>query len=228
MSWSRTRSNVQGGVIAEDVRPGLPLAEKLGRIFTALAGEVAARLDVEVYGEITQHDVKVLELVGAEGVFEDVVDETVSYVNAPLFAQERGVEVRLTTSLRVARPPQRRHPCAGTLGSGEEGRRSPAPGRARKHLQKIVAIGEHDVDLALADHMVVLRYQDRPGVVGAVGKILGEGRTEHRGHAGLSRAAEGGEALVVLTVDETVPQTVLGEIADEIGASSARSVNLTD
>ncbi|NEE58566.1 phosphoglycerate dehydrogenase, partial [Streptomyces sp. SID8455] len=45
--------NVQGGVIAEDVRPGLPLAEKLGRIFTALAGEVAARLDVEVYGEIT-------------------------------------------------------------------------------------------------------------------------------------------------------------------------------
>ncbi|CAO0830392.1 Ketol-acid reductoisomerase (NADP(+)) [Streptomyces microflavus] len=53
------------------------------------------------------------------------------------------------------------------------------------------------------------------------------GRSEHRGHAGL-RAAEGGEALVVLTVDETVPQTVLTEIGDEIGASSARSVNLTD
>ena len=95
--------NVQGGVIAEDVRPGLPLAEKLGRIFTALAGEVAVRLDVEVYGEITQHDVKVLELSALKGVFEDVVDETVSYVNAPLFAQERGVEVRLTTSSRVAR-----------------------------------------------------------------------------------------------------------------------------
>ncbi len=90
-----------------------------------------------------------------------------------------------------------------------------------------MAIGEHDVDLALADHMVVLRYQDRPGVVGAVGKILGEAGLNIAGMQ-VSRAAEGGEALVVLTVDETVPQTVLGEIADEIGASSARSVNLTD
>jgi D-3-phosphoglycerate dehydrogenase len=83
--------NVQGGVIAEDVKPGLPLAEKLGRIFTALAGEVAVRLDVEVYGEITQHDVKVLELSALKGVFADVVEGSVSYVNAPLLAQERGL-----------------------------------------------------------------------------------------------------------------------------------------
>lgn len=111
--------NVQGGVIAEDVRPGLPLAEKLGRIFTALAGEVAARLDVEVYGEITQHDVKVLELSALKGVFEDVVDETVSYVNAPLFAQERGVEVRLTTS---SESPEHRNVVTvrGTLSDGQE------------------------------------------------------------------------------------------------------------
>ena len=67
--------NVQGGAIAEDVRPGLPLAEKLGRIFTALAGGVAARLDVEVRGEIAQHDVKVLELAALKGVFADVVEE---------------------------------------------------------------------------------------------------------------------------------------------------------
>jgi D-3-phosphoglycerate dehydrogenase len=67
--------NVQGGVIAEDVRPGLPLAEKLGRIFTGLAGGVAAQLDVEVRGEITQHDVKVLELAALKGVFTDVVEE---------------------------------------------------------------------------------------------------------------------------------------------------------
>ncbi len=61
--------NVQGGVIAEDVRPGIPLTEKLGRIFTALAGEVAQQLDVEVRGEITQYDVKVLELAALKGVF---------------------------------------------------------------------------------------------------------------------------------------------------------------
>ena len=89
--------NVQGGMIAEDVRPGIPLTEKLGQIFCALAGEIAQQLDVEVRGEITQNDVKVLELAALKGVFVDVVEETVSYVNAPLIAEERGLVVRLVT-----------------------------------------------------------------------------------------------------------------------------------
>ncbi|MFJ2650541.1 phosphoglycerate dehydrogenase [Streptomyces sp. NPDC087420] len=217
--------NVQGGVIAEDVRPGLPLAEKLGRIFTALAGEVAVRLDVEVYGEITQHDVKVLELSALKGVFEDVVAETVSYVNAPLFAQERGVEVRLTTS---SESPNHRNVVTvrGTLSGGEEVSVSGTLA-GPKHLQKIVAIGDYDIDVALADHMVVLRYEDRPGVVGTVGRILGEAGLNIAGMQ-VSRAEEGGEAVVVLTVDDNVPAAVLTEIAEEIGAASARTVNLTD
>ncbi|MER5731738.1 phosphoglycerate dehydrogenase [Streptomyces sp. NPDC002138] len=215
--------NVQGGVIAEDVRPGLPLAEKLGRIFTALAGEVAVRLDVEVYGEITQHDVKVLELSALKGVFEDVVDETVSYVNAPLFAQERGVEVRLTTS---SESPDHRNVVTvrGTLSDGSEVSVSGTLA-GPKHLQKIVGIGEYDVDLSLADHMVVLRYTDRPGVVGAVGRLLGEAGLNIAGMQ-VARAEEGGEALGVLTVDAEVPAEVLAAISEEIGAVSARSVNL--
>ncbi|MFJ7202564.1 phosphoglycerate dehydrogenase [Streptomyces sp. NPDC098789] len=215
--------NVQGGVIAEDVRPGLPLAEKLGRIFTALAGEVAVRLDVEVCGEITQHDVKVLELSALKGVFEDVVDETVSYVNAPLFAQERGVEVRLTTS---SESPDHRNVVTvrGTLSDGQEISVSGTLA-GPKHLQKIVGIGEYDVDLSLADHMVVLRYTDRPGVVGAVGRLLGEGGLNIAGMQ-VARAEEGGEALGVLTVDAEVPAEVLAAISEEIGAVSARFVNL--
>ncbi|MER6217725.1 phosphoglycerate dehydrogenase [Streptomyces sp. NPDC048387] len=215
--------NVQGGVIAEDVRPGLPLAEKLGRIFTALAGEVAVRLDVEVYGEITQHDVKVLELSALKGVFEDVVDETVSYVNAPLFAQERGVEVRLTTS---SESPDHRNVVTvrGTLADGQEVSVSGTLA-GPKHLQKIVGVGEYDVDLALADHMIVLRYTDRPGVVGKVGQLLGEAGLNIAGMQ-VARAEEGGEALVVLTVDAKVPADVLAAISAEIGAASARTVNL--
>ena len=74
--------NVQGGVIAEDVRPGIPLAEKLGRFFTALAGTLPSQLDVEVRGEIAQYDVKVLELAVLKGIFTDVVEKSVTYVNA--------------------------------------------------------------------------------------------------------------------------------------------------
>ncbi|SOD65460.1 D-3-phosphoglycerate dehydrogenase [Streptomyces zhaozhouensis] len=217
--------NVQGGVIAEDVRPGLPLAEKLGRIFTALAGEVAQRLDVEVRGEITQHDVKVLELSALKGVFEDVVAETVSYVNAPLFAQERGVEVRLTTS---SESPDHRNliTVRGTLTDGQVISVSGTLA-GPKHQQKIVGIGEHTVDLAVADHMAFLRYGDRPGVVGTLGRILGEAEINIAGMQ-VARAEEGGEALIVLTVDGTIPSGVLSEVAEEIGATSARGVDLND
>ncbi|MBI4941305.1 MAG: phosphoglycerate dehydrogenase, partial [Actinobacteria bacterium] len=89
--------NVSGGVIAEDVRPGIPLAEKLGRVFTAIAGSVPVQLDVEIRGEITANDVSVLRLAALKGLFRDVVESQVSYVNAPVIAAERGVEVRLLT-----------------------------------------------------------------------------------------------------------------------------------
>ncbi|MBC3844081.1 phosphoglycerate dehydrogenase [Streptacidiphilus sp. 4-A2] len=216
--------NVQGGVIAEDVRPGLPLAERLGRIFTALAGEVAVRLDVEVRGEVTQHDVKVLELSALKGVFEDVVAETVSYVNAPLFAQERGLEVRLTTT---SESPEYRNVIVvrGTLNDGREVSVSGTL-TGPKRIQKIVGVDTFDVDLALTEHMAFFRYDDRPGVVGTLGRLLGEAGINIAGMQ-VSRDDEAGDALVSLTVDSEIPQPLLGEISNEIGAKFARSVNLT-
>ena len=174
--------NVQGGVIAEDVKPGLPLAERLGRIFTALAGEVAVRLDVEVYGEITQHDVKVLELSALKGVFEDVVDETVSYVNAPLFAQERGVEVRLTTS---SESPNHRNVVTvrgtlvgrrGGLGLRHPGRpQAPPEGRRDRRVRRGPG-ARRPHDRAPLRGPSRHRRHRRPGPR--------RGRAQHRGHAG--------------------------------------------
>src|SRR5690348_13862523 len=71
--------NVSGGVIAEEVRPGIALVEKLGRIFTALAGAVPTQLTVDVKGEITEYDVSVWKLAALKGLFQDVVEESLSY-----------------------------------------------------------------------------------------------------------------------------------------------------
>jgi len=90
--------NVQGGPVDETIRPGLPLAEKLGAIFTALAGGIAASLELEVRGEIAALDVSVLQLAALKGVFGRIVEDPVTYVNAPLLAKERGIEVTLATS----------------------------------------------------------------------------------------------------------------------------------
>ncbi|MGV9856463.1 phosphoglycerate dehydrogenase [Streptomyces sp. NPDC003442] len=215
--------NVEGGVIAEDVRPCVPLAANLGRIFTALAGEVAVRLDVEVYGDITRHNVKVLELSALKGVFENVVDQAVSYVNAPLLAQERRIEVRHTTS---SKSPDHHHVVTvrGTLTSGEQVAVSGTLAGPR-NIQKIVSVGQHTIDLAVSDHLIFLRYKDRPGIVGTVGRVLGESGLNIAGMQ-VSRSVPGGETLAVLNVDSNVPADVLNEIAQETDATFARSVTL--
>ncbi len=195
--------NVQGGVIAEDVRPGLPLTEKLGRIFTALAGEVAQQLDVEVRGEITQYDVKVLELAALKGVFADVVEEQVSYVNAPLLAAERGVAVRLVTD---PESPDHRNliTLRGTLADGSQVSVSGTLiGIAQK--ERLVEIDGYDVDIEPTEHLAFFRYADRPGMVGTVGGILGKAEVNIAGMQ-VARDTKGGHALVALSVDSADPR----------------------
>ncbi len=217
--------NVKGGPIAEDVRPGIPLAEKLGRIFTALAAGVACQIDVEVRGEIAGEDVKILELAAVKGVFTDVVSETVSYVNAPVIAADRDVEVRLVTdeespdyrnliTVRGTLPDGRVHSVSGTLVGP-------------RHMEKLVEVDGYDIEVQPADHMVFLRYADRPGMVGTVGRILGEASVNIAGMQ-VSRDAKGGHALVGMTVDTAVPGDLLQRILDEIGADFGRAVDLVD
>jgi D-3-phosphoglycerate dehydrogenase len=217
--------NVQGGVIAEDVRPGIPLAEKLGRFFTSLAGTVPSQLDVEVRGEITAHDVRVLELAALKGLFCDVVEDPVSYVNAPLLASERGVGVRLTTD---PDSPDYRNllTLRGTLADGTQVSVSGTLTGPRQ-VEKLVEVDGFDIEVTLSDHMAVFRYEDRPGIVGTVGRILGEASVNIAGMQ-VSRDRKGGHALVVMTVDGAIPNPILDEIVTEIGAEAARQVDLTE
>jgi D-3-phosphoglycerate dehydrogenase len=217
--------NVQGGSVDEDVRPGLPLAEKLGRIFTALAGAVATRIEVEVRGEIVSHDVRVLQLAALKGVFSGVVDTAVTYVNAPLLASERGVEVGLVTE---AESPDWRNliTLRGTLPQGQlvsVGGTLTGP----RQLEKLVEVNGFDMEIAPAEHMVFLTYTDRPGIVGTVGQILG---SEGINIAGMQvcRDAQGGDALIVLSVDSAIPPAVLDDISSTIGAVVGRTIDLEE
>ncbi len=217
--------NVQGGVIAEDVRPGIPLTEKLGRVFTALAGEVAQQVDVEVRGEITQYDVKVLELAALKGIFADIVEEQVSYVNAPLLASERGVAVRLVTE---AESPDHRNliTIRGTLADGSQVSVSGTLiGIAQR--ERLVEVDGFAVDIEPTEHLAFFRYEDRPGMVGTVGRVLGDAGINIAGMQ-VCRDEKGGHALVALSVDSVIPAEALEEISTSIAAVEVRSVDLTD
>ncbi len=215
--------NVQGGVIAEEVRPGIPLTEKLGQIFTGVAGEVAQQLDVEVRGEITEHDVKVLELAALKGVFSSVVEDQVSYVNAPLLAAERGTAVRLVTD---PDSPDHRNliTIRGTLADGSQVSVSGTlVGIHQK--ERLVEVNGYDIDIEPTDHLALLTYDDRPGMVGTVGQILGDANVNIAGMQ-VSRDSKGGQALVALSVDSAIPAETLTEIAVAISATSIRAVDL--
>jgi D-3-phosphoglycerate dehydrogenase len=216
--------NVSGGVIAEEVRPGIALVEKLGEVLIALARSVPVQLDVEVRGEITDHDVSVLRLAALKGLFADVVEEHVTYVNAPVLAAERGVDVRLLTdpespeyrnvvTLRATLADGVRVSVSGTL-------------TGPKQVEKLVGIDGYEVELPISDHLLVLRYSDRPGVVGRLGHVLGEAGVNIAGMQ-VARDARGGHALGVLTLDSAVPADVVEQIAVAIGAETARAVDLS-
>ncbi|MBL7496777.1 phosphoglycerate dehydrogenase [Frankia sp. CNm7] len=217
--------NVQaGGVVAEDVRPGLPLAEKLGQVFTGIAGGLPENLTVEVRGEITEYDVSVLQLAALKGVFTDVVEEQVTYVNAPLLAKERHVEVALETH-RESPDYRNLLTLRGALSDGTVVSISGTLVGTRQ-VEKITAIDAFEVDLRPEAHLAFFRYEDRPGIVGAVGELLGDASI-NIANAQVSRLAAGGAALMSLSLDDAVPADILQEIAKIIGAPYARAVSVT-
>jgi D-3-phosphoglycerate dehydrogenase len=216
--------NVQAaGVIAEEIRPALPLVEKLGQILTGLAQEVVANLTVEVRGEIAVHDANVLKLAALKGVFAPVVEEPVTYVNAPLFAEDRGVSVDLTTSTDS---PDYRNllTLRGTLANGTTVSVSGTLIGPRR-IERLTEVDGFDLDLVPTDHLAFFRYHDRPGIVGAVGGVLGAADVNIASMQ-VSRTQQGGDALMAVTVDTAIPDEALRQIADAVGAHSARGVDL--
>jgi D-3-phosphoglycerate dehydrogenase len=218
--------NVQaGGVVAEDVRPLLPLAEKLGQVFTAVAEGVAASVTVEVRGEVVANDVSVLRLAATKGLFIDVVEEQVTYVNAPMIAADRGVDVGLSTS-----PESIDHPNLVTVrGALPDGRVVSVSGTyipGPREAVKLTELDGYELELAADGVLMFFRYADRPGIVGAIGTILGEAGV-NIGAMQVSRREAGGEALMTLTVDNPVTPDLLQAAARTVGATAASTVDLS-
>ena len=216
--------NVQAGcIVAEELRPALPLVEKLGRVFTALADGVAESIEVLVRGEIAALDVSVLQLAALKGVFADVVEEQVTFVNAPTLAAERGVRVSLSTS-EESTDYRNLITVRGVLTTGAVVSVSGTLTGTRQ-VEKLTEVDGFDVELVAEEHLVFFRYSDRPGIVGVVGAQLGAAQVNIAG-AQVSRTAQGGDTLMALTVDSAPPPELLEQIAEAIGASSVRSVDL--
>jgi D-3-phosphoglycerate dehydrogenase len=216
--------NVAGGVIDPYVRPGIPLVEKLGQVFSGLAESPLTSIDVVVKGELADYDVSVLKLAALKGVFTNVVSESVSYVNAPLLAEQRGVSVRLITE-----PVSEEYRNVITLsGALSDGSQISVSGTltGTKQIEKIVEINGYDVEVPFAKHLIVMLYTDRPGIVAVYGKEFGEASVNIAGMQ-IARHEAGGKALSVLTVDSPVPAGLLDTLRTAIEADVMLEIDIT-
>jgi D-3-phosphoglycerate dehydrogenase len=215
--------NVAGGVIDSSVKPGISLMENMGQVLFGISGGNVTAIEVEVRGEIAAHDVSVLKLAGLKGFYQNAVTEQVSYVNAPLLAEQRGVDVKLTidsqsdeyrnlTSIKATLADGTTASVSGTV-------------IGPKHHQKIVAINGYDVELAIAEHFVLMVYTDRPGIVAVYGKAFADAGINIAAMQ-IAREQKGGKALSVITVDSKVDEAILEQVRKDIQADQMRAIDI--
>ncbi|MFP5322742.1 MAG: phosphoglycerate dehydrogenase [Acidimicrobiia bacterium] len=197
--------NVAAAEAAETIKPFLPLAERMGAMFTALSEGVPEVLEIAYAGEIAEYDTRILTLSVLKGAFSKVSEEPVSYVNAPMLAKERGIEVRDTSSstshdfVNLITISGGHHSIGGSVVGA---RQEPA----------IVAIDDHTVDVPPADHMLIVRNDDRPGMIATVAQALADAGV-NIDDMHLGRSTTSGEAsLMVLATSPAVPR----EVADTL------------
>jgi len=217
--------NVKGGAIHDEIRPSLPLVEKMAQIATAIAGETPVSMEITVKGDISGHDSSVLAISALKGALVASGIESVSYVNAPGLATERGLTSTVTTT---PDSPEYRSMISlhAALSNGKSVKVDGTLMGIRK-VEKIIAIDNFDLDLPPTDNLLFLRYADKPGVVGAVGNALGNAKINIAGMQ-VSRESAGGKALMALTVDSAVSDAVAEAVKKETGADLVRSVTLVN
>ena len=215
--------NVKGGAIHDEIRPSLPLVEKMAQIATAIAGETPVSMEVTVKGDISGHDSSVLAISALKGALVASGCEDVTYVNAPGLASERGLTSSVTTT---PDSPEYRSMISlhAALSNGKSIKVDGTLMGIRK-VEKIIAIDNFDLDLPPTENLLFLRYADRPGVVGSVGNALGNAKINIAGMQ-VARESAGGSALMAITVDSTVSESVAEAVKKETGADLVRSVTL--
>jgi D-3-phosphoglycerate dehydrogenase len=195
----------------------------MAQIASAIAGETPVSMEIAVKGDISGHDSSVLAISALKGALVASGIESVSYVNAPGLAAERGLTSTVTTT---PDSPEYRSMISlhAVLSNGKSVKVDGTLMGIRK-VEKIIAIDNFDLDLPPTDNLLFLRYADKPGVVGAVGNALGNAKINIAGMQ-VSRASAGGDALMAITVDSPVSDELVSAVSKETGADLVRSVSL--
>jgi D-3-phosphoglycerate dehydrogenase len=204
------------------LQPYLTLAERLGSLQTQLCHGGIERVTVEYIGEVATLSVAPMTIAVLKGLLAPIMEHPVNYVNAPIVAKERGIEVKevkssdagdFTSLIRVhVQAGKASHQVAGTLYHKKDAR--------------VVEIDQFKVEVVPEGHMLLIHNVDRPGVIGMVGKVLGDnGINIVRMQCALEK--RGGDALLIIGSDTEFPPGVLDEIKSSSNILSVTVAHLS-
>ena len=198
--------NISAADANETMKPFLPLAERLGRLLASMFDATPSSLEVIATGEIGSYDTRILTLAAEKGFFSAIHDEPVTFVNAPQVAASLGVEVKES---KVPTGSTSDYVNLVTLRAGTHSIAATLVGPRRQ--ARIVMVDDHVTDVPPADNMLVVRNDDRPGVIGLVGTLLGNAGV-NIADMDVGRALTPGTALMVIAPTAEVTADVLGQL----------------
>jgi D-3-phosphoglycerate dehydrogenase len=185
--------------------PFTPLARTLGQFYAQFARS-RGQLRLDIAGEISEHDGAPLGSAVLAGLLETASNARVTLVNAPLLARERGINLAVTRT-----DDSDRYPSMITLSGGSDG--STVGGTVSGGEQRLVQLDDYWIDMTAAPWMLVTRHRDLPGTMGRIGLMLGEADVNISA-MNLVRSAPRADALMVLALDDRVPDHVAQRIRE--------------
>jgi len=206
--------------LLEHMKPFLGLIAQMGSFLSQLAPANPSKVTFAYNGKLARYDCTPLPVCGLAALLGRHTDQEVNMVNARLVAESMGVtveEVRNTESESFSNlvtlsleSPEGKRTIAGTMFEG---------------IAKIVKLRDFMTDFTPEEHMLVIHYQDRPGMLGKIGTILGEAGV-NIGNMNLGRRKEAGEAMVVFSIDSPADEATVDRISREVGARFIKTIHM--
>ncbi|ERN40149.1 D-3-phosphoglycerate dehydrogenase [Rubidibacter lacunae KORDI 51-2] len=220
---ARSAVNIPGlnPSVLEQMRPFLQLAETLGNLVGQLAGGRIDQLTVRLQGELASSQSQPLVVASLKGLLSQALRERVNYVNASIEAKERGIRVIETKDASV-------HDYSGSLSleaHGSLGAHSVTGVLLGDNEIRVTSVNGFPVNVPPSNYMLFTLHRDMPGIIGKIGSLLGSFNVNIASMQ-VGRKIVRGEAVMVLSLDDPLPDGVLSEITKVEGIRDAYTVKL--
>lgn len=215
--------NAPRGQLDPALAPYLPLAERMGMFIHQLNGKRPVdKIEVVCSGEIAKKNTKMITLSAMIGLMKNIVGDSVNMINAESIAKGKNIKV---TESKNEDSPVYSNTVTVSVTSGKDV--LTVRGTVFAQTPRLICINEYSFEMPMDTDILFAKYHDRPGVIGSVGKILGE-KGINIGQMTVGRNTEKGLAIMLMGVDHEVPADIVKKISDATGFDETKYIDLVD